>query len=426
MFRRISWSLADQVVASATNFGLTVLVARSVPPAAFGEFSILVAMYVLTVYLARGLTAEPLVTRYSTAGPDQQSQAMRASTAATACFALVLAAVTAASALFVPDQLRGESLAFAAVLPGVLIQDHLRYAFFAEGHPSKAFLNDLLWMVTQFAAVLLVVQQGIPAVSSLILAWGGAGALAAGVGLLQLRQRPTPSQVLWWFRAHKELWRFYAVENSVMQVTNLIVLTLVAVVAGLDAAGGLRAAVAIFGPLTILALGALSAGVPELARVAAFSVTRMARRAFVVGCLLAGATLLWGSTALILPATAGETLFGDTWTLAEPILLFTMLDATAAMFVIGPFLGLRVLGSGLRSLRVRTVFSVARLVMAGGGALLGGAQGAVIGFAIIAPVQMLVWSWQFRRACRAAPSALALDESSRLAGHQESIVPGAR
>ncbi len=399
LLRRMSWSLADQVLASLTNFGLTVLVARSVAPHQFGVFSIVMAAYILVAYLSRGLTADPLVTRYSTAARPAWAGAVRASTAATALVGLFLAAAVAVLSPFLPAGPRMLSLAFAVVLPGVLMQDHLRFAFFTEGRPGKAFANDLLWAATQFSAIAVVVNSGVHAVPPLILLWGGSGTIAALVGLAQLRQLPAPSRVRWWFAEHRELWRPYAVENSLLQVTNLVVLAVVGAVAGLAAAGSLRAAVAVFGPLTILALGALAGGVPELARVARRDVDRMRRYALLLGCVLAAATVLWGLAVLLLPMSAGHALFGQTWTLARPILVFTLIDAVGALFVIGPFAGLRALGSGRRSLRIRAAFSVVRLVIACAGALAGGLHGAVLAFAVMAPVQMIGWWWQFTRAC---------------------------
>jgi hypothetical protein len=32
-------------------------------------------------------------------------------------------------------------------LPGILLQDSYRFAYFAQGRGDKAFVNDLLWAV---------------------------------------------------------------------------------------------------------------------------------------------------------------------------------------------------------------------------------------------------------------------------------------
>ncbi len=401
----MSWSLADQVLASLTNFGLTVLVARSVAPRQFGIFSIIMAAYLLAAFVARGMTSEPLVTRYSAAALPDWVQAVRASTAATGLVGLLLAAIVAGLGLLLPAGPRAVSLALAVVLPGVVLQDHLRFAFFTRGQPKHAFANDLLWTITQFTLIAVVVQRGVHSAPPLVLLWGGSGMVAAAVGLVQLRQWPAPGRLRWWFAEHRTLWRYYVVENSLLQATNLVVLAVVGGLAGLAAAGSLRAAVAIFGPLSVLALGALAGGVPELARLAGRDLRRMRRATLLLGCSLAAATVVWGLTVLLLPDAAGRALFGQTWTLARPILVFTWVDAIGSLFVIGPFAGLRALGNGRRSMRLRAAFSLVRLVIACAGALAGGLRGAVLAFAVMAPVQMAGWWWQFTRAQRAASEA---------------------
>jgi len=141
--------------------------------------------------------------------------------------------------------------------------------------------------------------------------------------------------------------------------------------------------------------------------------------ALLMGVALGLATAAWGMGALLLPLGVGRSLFGDTWILARPILVFTAIDATAALFVVGPYAGMRALGAGRLGLHARTGLSAVRLAVASTGALLGGAHGAALGFALVAPVQMGVCWWQFQRAYAAA--AARQPESSAAT---ESVGPG--
>jgi hypothetical protein len=124
-----------------------------------------------------------------------------------------------------------------------------------------------------------------------------------------------------------------------------------------------------------------------------------------IGAALALVGAAWGVLAHALPPSIGAFLLGGTWALSVPILLFVTVDVVASLFVLGPFMGLRALGSGRRSLNARVAFGVVRLVAASVGAMLGGALGAVIGFAIVAPVQMIVWSRQVSTAAAARAMA---------------------
>src|SRR3954453_11878485 len=416
---RVGLTLADQVIASGTNLALTVLVARSVSPRDFGIFSTLLACYVLSLALVRGMTSDPLVTRYSAAPTPEVRAATRGSSAATIVMAVGLSVCAVAVVPVLSGSLRSSTLAFAVVLPGVLLQDHLRFVFFAEGRPAQALVNDVLWAVAQVAGIIAVTAQGDAPVAVLVLVWGAAGTLAGVVALLQGRIGPSFRRVGWWLREHRDLWRYYVLDNSVMQATNLIVLVVVGAAANLAAAGSIRAAVAVFGPLTILSLGARAGAVPELARLAARNLSVMRLYALLMGVALALATAAWGMGALLLPLGAGRSLFGDTWILARPILVFTAIDATAALFVVGPYAGMRALGAGRLGLHARTGLRAVRLWVASTGALLGGAHGAALGFALVAPVQMGVCWWQFQRAYAAAGSPQP--ESSTA---PESVGPG--
>lgn len=392
--RRAGWSLGDQVLASATNFGLLVVVARSVSPNDFGLFAILMAAYGLIAYVGRGLTSDPLVTRYSGAGREQWVGAVRGSTVAAVAAGVVIAAVVALTAMMLPGGLRDATAALALVVPGVLLQDHLRFAFFSSGRAAQAFVNDLVWTLAQLGSISVALLVGTPSVATLVLLWGASGTLAALIGLGQLGVLPDPRRLRWWFAEHRDLWGFYSAENGLLQITSILVLVILGAVGGLAAAGTLRAAVAIFGPISVLGLGVMAIGVPELARLAARDAAAVRRASLVIGGLLALLTLAWGAGALLLPDRVGEALFGQTWTLAHPILLFTTIDGAAAMFILGPFMGLRALGSARRSLRVRSALGLARLAVASGGAALGGVSGAAIGFAIVAPVQVAAWTGQ--------------------------------
>lgn len=419
--RRAGWSLGDQVLASATNFGLLLIVARSVSPEDFGTFALVMAGYTLVAYIGRGMTSDPLTTRYSGCSHDEWACGVRASTSAVIGLGLVLGAVVGLLALVLPPEVRGAVAAFAVVIPGVLLQDHLRFAFFAAARPKHALVNDAIWAATQVGAVAWLLGTGMPSVALLVLAWGGAGTVAALVGLAQLGERPWPSRTLSWFRDQRDLWGFYTVENALLQVTNIAMLAVVGAVAGLAAAGSIRAATVVFGPLIVLSLGVVAVGVPELARLAARRPNAVWGASIALGCGLALVGALWGVMAYLLPGWVGQMLLGETWALAVPILPLATVDVVAALFVIGPFVGLRALGSGRRSLGARVVFGVVRLAAACVGAFLGGAQGALIGFAIVAPVQMAIWTIQVRSAARAAggpPAAGSGPGQSRPTGTQ--------
>ena len=85
---------------------------------------------------------------------------------------------------------RHARLAFIALgltLPGLLLQDSWRYAFFALGRGSQALLNDTVWAVSMLPAlVVLRITDHTPSSGSSCLGCGGHGRRlhrsAAGAG----------------------------------------------------------------------------------------------------------------------------------------------------------------------------------------------------------------------------------------------------
>jgi len=383
------------MVSSLTNVALTIMVARSVSADEFGTFSLLFATYLVCITLVRGLTSEPLLVRFSAAEPTTLSRAVSQSSGATVVAALLLVLVLTAVVLatgLVPEL---PALIFLATLPGLLLQDHWRYALLAAKKPHKALANDVAWALAQLLAVTALALTDRLTLVLLVLAWGGAANVAALVGLLQVRVRPRMCRAAQWLREQGDLAGRYAAEGFAFQGANQATVFVVAAVAGLAAAGSLRAAQTMFGPLVVLTLGIRLALVPEAVRATTRSVRRMTRLVFAAAGLLTTVTAAWSIAVLLLPNAAGEALLGSSWALAVPLLVYVAVDRLANATIIGPFLGLRALADSRRSLRARMVVSA--LAVLGGvvGALVDGARGAAIGAAASSLVSIAVWGFAF-------------------------------
>ena len=398
------------MVSSLTNVALTIMVARSVSADEFGTFSLLLATYLVCVTLVRGLTSEPLLVRFSAAESPALMRAVSQSSGATVVAALLLVLVLAAVVLatgLVPEL---PALIFLATLPGLLLQDHWRHALLAAKNPRGAFVNDVTWALAQVLAVTALALADRLTLVLLVLAWGAAANVAALVGLLQVRVRPHVCRTAQWLREHGDLAGRYAAEGFALQGAPQATVFVVAAVAGLAAAGSLRAAQTIFGPLTVLGLGIRLALVPEAVRAASRSLRRMTRLVLAAAALLTGVTAVWSVAVLLLPDAVGKALLGSSWALAVPLLVYVAVDRLANATSIGPFLGLRALADSRRSLRAR--MAVAALTVLGGvvGALVDGAHGAAIGAAASSLVSIVVWGYAFFRAL-AHRRAVPVDEA---------------
>lgn len=396
--QRMTWSLCDQLISSLTNVGLTIMVARTVNAQEFGTFTLLMATYLVCITVIRGLTSEPLLVRFSAVEAPALRKAVGQSAGATLVVGLVVAGLLAVVVLATGLVAVKPALIFLATLPGLLLQDHWRYAMLAGKEPRQAFGIDLTWALAQVLAISASALAGRLTLEMLVLSWGGAANIAALAGLIWLRTLPQGRRTIQWLCDQRDLAGRYAMEGLAFQGANQAVIFVLAAVAGLGAAGSLRAAQTLFGPLTVLTLAIRLALVPEAARVAVKSLSAMRRLVILTAALLVVVTGVWSTVVLLLPASVGEALLGDSWVLAVPLLLFVAVNSLANASTIGPFLGLRSLADSRRSLRARLIVTIVTLLCGIVGALLDDARGAAIGAATSSVISIGVWSVAFHLA----------------------------
>ncbi|WP_217142019.1 hypothetical protein [Streptomyces sp. AC627_RSS907] len=393
---RLSWGLADQAASSMSNFAVGIYVARSLGVTAFGVFSLAWVTYGVVLNVARGLATDPLVVRFSGV-PDASWRGAVARSSGTALG--VGAALGAASVVTGLALGGGVGTAFAClgvVLPGLLLQDAWRFAFFAAGSGRKAFVNDLVWGVALVPAMVVAARAG--SVSAFVLAWGGSAAVAAGYGCLQSGIRPRPAGARAWLRTHRDLGYRYLVENvSNSGASQLRAYGLGAIV-GLGAVGVIRGAELLLGPFLALLMGLSLVTVAEAARVLRRAPHRLGAFCLALGGGQAVAALLWGGALLLVPDRLGELVLGGVWSSAAELVVPVTLGVAGAGLGTGAAAGLRALGAARRSLRSQLVASACYLVGGLGGAAVAGTAGSAWGVAAATVCGSAVWWLQLRSA----------------------------
>jgi O-antigen/teichoic acid export membrane protein len=402
--KRLGWGIADQALSSITNFAIGIVVVRLFGVRAFGVFSLAFTTYTVALNLSRGLATDPLVIRHSGTEPA----AWRLATAEAAGAALVVGMVAGVVCVSVGTLFRrtlepslAEALvALGVTLPGLLVQDAWRFAFFAAGRAGQAFLNDLVWTLCELVVFAFVISVGVTGVTPLVLAWGGAASVAGVVGVLQARVWPRPALVGRWVGRHWELgWR-YVMENLSTGAEYQLRAYGTGAIAGLQTVGALRAAELMLGPLRVILFGVELVALPDAVRIARRSAHRLIRTCRLVGGGLAGITMLWGGLMLLLPDRVGVAILGSSWALTQPLLLPVTIFAAGIGLTTGASVGLRALAAARRSLRARMVSSLIRLLGALAGAAAAGAVGAAWGLAGGSTIAVAVWWWQFTRELR--------------------------
>jgi O-antigen/teichoic acid export membrane protein len=397
--------LADQAVSSITNLVLGIVVARSLGAAEFGAFSLAWVTYGVILNLSRGLATDPLAVRYSGPSNDRWRSAVgRAASTATA-LGLLAGVVCVLVGIGLGDQVGASFAALGLTLPGLLLQDSWRIAFFAAGNGRRAFTNDVVWAICLVPAMLIAGTVG--TTFGFMLAWGAAATAAAVFGCIQTRLVPKASGIASWLREHRDLGPRYLVENVSDSACVQLQMYGLSGIAGLPAVGAVRGAQLLLAPVVALRMGISLMAVPEAARV----INRWPRRLLSFCLLLGGsqatACMLWGAALLFIPSQVGELMLGSTWLSASALIIPTTLALAAGSLFDGALVGLRALGASRRSMPVRVARAIAWAVAGIVGAFLGGAAGSVW-CTVIANFMgvALIW-WQFGIAIRANLASLA-------------------
>jgi hypothetical protein len=289
-------------------------------------------------------------------------------------------------------------------LPGLLLQDSWRFAFFAGGKGAQALVNDLVWGLALVPAMLVMVVTGHSTVGWFMLAWGGSAGLAAAGGMVQARLIPRVTDAVHWLSKHRDLAPRYLGESLSQTGAGQLRLYALAAIAGLAAAGALRAAELLLGPMNTIIMGIALMAVPEAARLLRRSTHRLLPFCLLLSSLGAGGALIWGAALLLVPESLGWHILRSAWQPASALLLPVTLTLVGFGFSIGAWAGVRALGAASRSLRAQGIGSLAYLVGSLGGAALDGAAGAAWGSAVGNLIGAGVWWWQLHQGVRDAGS----------------------
>jgi O-antigen/teichoic acid export membrane protein len=413
MMGRFGWGLADQLLSSATNFLLALLVARTVGSRDLGAFSVAYATFTFSLGAVRAIAGELLVVRHSAVSADE----WRDGVAKSAGTALIGGVIVGVGSLIAGASAGEPSRAVLSIvglaLPFLLVQDVWRFAFFARGRGSAAFLNDLVWVVAMFAVFGLLRHYNVSSVAWLTLGWASAGALAGIVGVFQLKVRPSgPFAALRWLRGHRDIAPRFFAEFGVSTGLSNLTLFAIGAIAGLGEVGRLRAGEIALGPLTVLFAGAGLVATPEGVRLLRESPRRLVRGCRWLSLALAAGVAAWGAVILAVPRAIGESLLRANWDAARPLLLPLSISLIGYAVSFGAWTGLRSLAAAKRSLRAKCIEGSLTFSFGLAGAYFGGATGVAWAYAVTGILRSLNAWWQFSRALgeretRAEPGRVA-------------------
>jgi O-antigen/teichoic acid export membrane protein len=368
-FGRVSASVIDQGLSTATNFLLTLLAAKLLGTRDFGAFSVAYLVAVAIVGSARAGVGSPALVLQRHATRDHAAGPLGSALTA----GLVSGAVVALAALPCSPHVRPVMLALAVVLPGILVQDTGRLVAFAELLPARALVLDVIWAVAMVAGIAGAAALHIRETpATLVLIWGGAGTLSA-LWSLWTHGRRVPRPTITWLRHSWHFaWRYFVVFATTLGAFQVSAL-LLGVVSGVAAVGAVQAVQVLFGPLQNLATGLMNAFVPETTEDTPLRELR--GRVMACSVALTGIALAIMAVGLVVPRELGEAFLGDSWDHARSLLVPAGLGAAMFGVCSGPVIGLRAARAVHETLVVGVQISTFQVVVPVLGAVLADQRG---------------------------------------------------
>ena len=396
---RLSWGIADQGASSLTNFLLNILVARTLGAAEFGAFTLAYVTYGFALNASRALSIEPLLVRFGVTNMKTWRRATSASTGTALLVGLVLGTLAFAAAMVMGGTTGEAFLGLGLMLPGLMLQDSWRYAFFAARIGHHALINDVLWAVVEIPALLILKATGHVNVFWFVIAWGAGAAAGAVFGAFQARAVPNLNMALSWLRTHRDLGPRFLVENCVGNGGSTLQSYTISSFLGLESVGYMQAANILMGPFRILSSGIGMMTIPESAALMRRDPRKAFRFCVALGFGQALLAAVWTVALLIaLPLGFGHLILGSLWVKTYPLVVPTALAVMAGCANAGAGTGLHAMGAAKRSMRLALASAVLGLGVVFAGCLLGSILVTLYLIAAYSWFNAMLWWWQFRRA----------------------------
>jgi O-antigen/teichoic acid export membrane protein len=354
--RRLSWTLVDQMLSSLSNMVGSVGAAHLLTVDQFGVVGVPFILYLLALQVPRALCSQPFMIRFSRI--DRRwlrpgTMAAREASAGLTVIAGTLGSFCAILAGLIAEGALATSLfSLAVLLPGLLLQDSLRYVLFADGRPQLAAGLDAIWLLLSAACLLVLATIVDPSPASVLLAWGVGGVISAVVGLAVLRLRPSFTRSFSWLRSQWDLGGRFLADALVLTGSRQVIVLLLGTVASLTALAAARGSITVLAPLTVLVTGVGPSLVPEGVGLGESRRPEFYRLLCFAGLGLLIASTLW-LVILWFDIGVGELLLGDTWAVAVPAVWAWGAAQVATAVSVPAISGLQVMQRARTLLRLR-------------------------------------------------------------------------
>ena len=406
--RQLSLITVDQAIAGGSNVLIAVLAARLLDAASFGLFGIVFLLYVMAQGVSRALVCDPLLVH-----PAEAEERKREviGTSCTLGIALGFGVVLIGLAMLLVDEGLGTALIVLGVfLPLLVLQDLGRYLAFTTQRPASALVLDLTWLVLLAGAVVPLFVTDTESLAWFIAAWSGSGALAGLLLFVQHRTGGLHLNLAWLRYTWGFSWR-YLISYVATQGGALAASSAVGAIAGARALGGVQGAILLVRPFMTFQIAVTAASIGHVTRSlgAAEAIRRHVTGTTALTTAVAAANL---AVILVLPDSVGEAVLGDSWEVAEPLLLATGVQIVFLGLMTGARAGLLGMRAIRKVMRIDVITTALVFIASIIGAVINGALGAIWAVTFVqAFVTIVMWITFLAHTPRADDPAAAASEA---------------
>jgi O-antigen/teichoic acid export membrane protein len=258
-------TFADQMISSASNFMLGVIIARAGGAEALGTFGVAFLLWLGVVGANRALVTEPMTVTGSTDPRDAQiPEGLLATLVLAVGAALVLGGAGLCLQL---SGVKGTALmALSVWIPSLLAQDYCRSMAFRMRRPDHALVSDATFAVVQVAISGVLFAVGSHSTAAFVAAWGLGATAGAVAGVLT---NGTRLQFRGGLRHLRVLWprsRWFLAEFGTAFPADQGYLLLLPILLGTAQFGFYRSGAGLVGPVVVILIAGGNIGLPESVR----------------------------------------------------------------------------------------------------------------------------------------------------------------
>jgi hypothetical protein len=362
--------VVDQVINSGSNAVFAVLAARSLSVAGFGDLAIGQLVYfIVIINVVRPIGEALVVAHGATRATDRDAQL---GASVLVVFAVSLLAVPLFVGLgWVARGRMGFGIweAIGLALPGLVLQDIVRWACFVRGHFRLAVGLDALWTMAMFVVFVVLRWTDVESSAPLLMTWWGVSGLVVALGLVVASRMlavvaHVASTATWLWNASRE----FIIQAQLSSGLYSMVFIVLGVVGSRSEVASARGATLLFSPLGTI-FGGL--GIGMLTRLSRPDLTASDRHTILSRLTVASLALVALWTVLVIGLLSLPfTVLGDVQDGVAKLIVFVIAMQIVQSFLLAPTLALKAAGQMQRMRRIRVTAAGLMVVAGGAGAVL--------------------------------------------------------